>query len=278
MNQTRRILTLNVLHNDWYQEERARQVAQEIEALEPDHVILQEVSVNGKIEENPVIKSIMEHTNLSVDHAVPYGNNQYNDHLITLGRKLLIVNRGKLCTSNESHRASFVVYATAPNQHFTIFNYHGYWGGQNQHIREKDIVEINSTANKLELLHPNNTIVLGGDFNSDANSSVARYLEGLQSLKDTGTYWVDTWKYSGVPQSSGYTLDSRNLLGHMTAKTVGITSPECNPNRRIDFLYVKGWVYGKSGMPIKTKLCFTDTHGGETTASDHYGIYSEIQL
>lgn len=282
-----RIVTLNVLHNNWDTDLRFDAIIEELNELNPDFLLLQEVPdyENQGFEHNPLLLKLQESTNLHVDHGNQYRQLPSNENLITLSNGRELIESGNLCSAspdgNMEYRATYSVYEGENNDHITIFNQHGYWGGDGQPIREKNIVEIDTKAKQLEKEYPNNLIILGGDFNTDENSSVTQFLEGKQSLAGQGTLWVDT--YSAVRKAKGetdkgYTFDPNNPLVEKTARSVGIDKPEQSPYRRIDYIFVKGWVYGRKGYPLESALCFKNHRlEGKVQASDHYGICSDLE-
>lgn len=282
-----RIITLNVLHNNWDTDLRFDAIIEELNELNPDFLLLQEVPdyKHQGFENNPLLTKLQEQTNLIVDHGNQYRKPPDNENLITLSNGREVIETGNLCSAspdeNMEYRATYVVYEGENEDHITIFNLHGYWGGDGQPIREKHIVEIEKKAQQLEQSYPNNLIVLGGDFNTDENSSVTMFLEGKMSLHGIGTLWTDTYSVAQKEKGTnekGYTFNRNNPLVAKTALSVGITKPEQLPYRRIDYIFVRGWVYGRKGYPYDSNLCFDEPRlNGTTQASDHYGICSDLE-
>lgn len=282
-----RIVTLNVLHNNWDTDLRFEAIIEELNELNPDFLLLQEVPdyENKGAEHNPLLLKLQEETNLHVDHGNQYRQPPDNENLITLSNGRELIESGNLCSAhpdgNMEYRATYAVYAGENEDYITIFNHHAYWGGDGQPTREKHMVEIENKAKQLEKEYPNNLIILGGDLNTDENSSVTMFLEGKMSLHGVGTLWTDTYAVAQKEQGThqkGYTFNRYNPLVAKTALSVGITKPEQLPYRRIDYIFVRGWVYGRKGYPYDSNLCFDEPRlNGTTQASDHYGICSDLE-
>lgn len=281
-----RIVTLNVLHNNWDTDLRFDAIIEELNELNPDFLLLQEVPdyEHQGFDSNPLLLKLQEQTNLIVDHGNQYRQPPDNENLVTLSNGRELIEAGNLCPASpqedSEYRATYAVYEGEHDDHITVFNIHGYWGGDGQPMREKHIVEIENKAKQLDQSYPNNLIILGGDFNTDEDSSVTMFLEGKMSLHNLGTLWVDT--YSAVQKekiagSKGYTFNRNNPLVAKTAQSVGIEKPEQLPYRRIDYIFVRGWVYGRKGYPENSTLCFTEPRfDGKIQASDHYGVCTDL--
>lgn len=152
-------------------------------------------------------------------------------------------------------------------------NLHGVWGGDRAHEREQHMLHAVRWAESLRQRWADcePVLVLGGDLNAAPDSSVVRYLTGLQSLGASGTYWVDAWAHAG-DGTAGRTTTADSTWFLETARAMGIQRPESVPPRRIDYLFVRDWVYGRRGQPLATRVDLTGTGRDGRHASDHFAV------
>ena len=153
----------------------------------------------------------------------------------------------------------------AISTHFT-------WGGGREFLRLENAREVDLFATEyfngvsdLDFI-----TVLGGDLNTEPNSDTVRYLRGEAVVDGKSTLWSDTWM---VGEGDGFTSARSNPYATRTARNVGLTpgSALLLPNRRIDYLFVKGYAYCRAGAPIKSVII-----GVEPSSSDHYGISVDL--
>lgn len=158
-------------------------------------------------------------------------------------------------------------------QKIHLLNCHMPWGAH----RESERLKMAGELEKFSQLRENSVdlSILAGDFNSDPDSRTIRFLRGKDmDLEGGSTFWVDCGEESRE-RSIQWTSDHAvNPLGRRTAKNLGIELPELLKRRRIDYIFAKGWVYGRLGSPIKSryfrnpeKKIFTDH---EPIMVDHF--------
>lgn len=161
-----------------------------------------------------------------------------------------------------------------------VINFHGVWGGWKTPLRNRQVLAIDELSAKIheETDHDTPLTVLTGDFNAEPESSTVRFLTGLDEVEGKGTFWVDTWKHVGDRNESehGYTSTADNDLAWTTAINVGIKNPASIPDRRIDYVMVRGWAYGRRGNPISSRVVDLrdDSTGGYYT--DHNAVLSVL--
>lgn len=276
-----KIITMNALHSPFMLAERITRIAHEIKEENPDIVCLQEIvfDLNNDTESSS-LKVLTEITGLSVVSTDPY----YESH----GRRsgTAILSRLNLFESGTGfipddnalpyYNSCYAVLESDTNHPVVVFSIHGTYRGEKEHLREKQFLALNAHANELESKYSdrNPIVLLCGDFNTEPDSSTLRFLKGQSSLADQGTYWVDCWDVVG--EGDGVTSDPMTKHGQITARNCGIMMPEMIPARRIDYTLVKGWVYGRVGCPLLSRLIGTTLDDEGYTPSDHYGIYTEV--
>lgn len=147
------------------------------------------------------------------------------------------------------------------------------WGGMGEGVRLSQVQQIEKLARQAQDQYPELVQVLTGDFNTLPDSATLRYITGLEPDKDGGSIiWVDAWgKLTSAP---GYTSTPKNPLSASVAKAKGIMEPMFLPERRIDYILVRGYAHGKPGTPMSVKLLDRDVNGVQP--SDHYGIVANL--
>lgn len=161
---------------------------------------------------------------------------------------------------------------------FLVGSAHLTWGTGKENIRLKEVVDIEKLYIQYTELDPfrskNQTIgLLCGDLNAEPDSASIRFLKGLGVEYNMSTLWTDSWVTGNGP---GITSSSTNVLAKRTANSVGLDNGEL-PDRRIDYVMVRGFAYSRPGEFKSTKLV-GDQNTMESACSDHYGVLAEIQL
>lgn len=107
--------------------------------------------------------------------------------------------------------------------------------------------------------------VLVGDLNAVADSDEVRTMTGRSAPYVDGLIWTDAWEQRG--EGPGITWSEDNPYVEISAW----------PNRRIDYVLI-GWPRARpAGNPSRCELFGTETRDG-VLASDHYGVYADLEL
>ena len=91
-----------------------------------------------------------------------------------------------------------------------------------------------------------------------------RFLRGLTALGGKSTYFADCFGLTG--EGPGVTF---------SAKTNPFAADTHEPERRIDYVFVRGPDAQVRGKPVSARVCFDTPHEG-VYPSDHYGVVAEI--
>lgn len=169
----------------------------------------------------------------------------------------------------------------------TVINLHGYevhfisahlaWGAENGHLRLRQAFLINDYARRIKEAHADSVIIAGGTFNDIPDGDSVRYMKGLKSSDDTNSaYWVDVAEGTEIENQPTSRHDTK--WGVTAAVNAGILIPAALPSRRLDYLFVNGWVHGKHGMPLNAALFGTSKTIEGEDLSDHYGVEAQIWL
>jgi endonuclease/exonuclease/phosphatase family metal-dependent hydrolase len=107
--------------------------------------------------------------------------------------------------------------------------------------------------------------ILVGDFNAEPASDEIRYLRGYHPVDGKSVYLADCfdWHAAGNP---GYTFARRNPFAARAHE----------PDRRLDYVFVRGPDKQLRGEPLSARIVF-DQPEGDIFPSDHFGVFSELQ-
>jgi endonuclease/exonuclease/phosphatase family metal-dependent hydrolase len=106
--------------------------------------------------------------------------------------------------------------------------------------------------------------VLVGDFNAEPDSDEMRFMRGLASLGGECVYFADAFLVAG-DGSKGATFCRRNPFAAIARE----------PDRRLDYVYVRGPDARGRGEPIAAKVCMDEPIGG-VFPTDHFGVVATI--
>lgn len=273
------LTNLNLLHSPFRFQERMTRIGSETALINPDIFCAQEVFFeNGN--ESLALDIISEATGLKTVSVQPhferYG--KFSGTAIMSSWPVIESGDGRAPTDGEAgYNSCYAVLESPSGRPVIVFSVHGAWGGHRENVREQKFLAINAHATELEIKYSdrNPLTLIAGDFNTRPDSSSMRFMRGLQSLHGQGTYWTDAWEALG--EGPGYTSEpSANKLAVKTALEGGIFLPQILPGRRIDYIMVKGWTYGKIGSPIEVSIDYKEKDDEGYTVSDHYGLTTKI--
>lgn len=132
---------------------------------------------------------------------------------------------------------------------------------QVQQIREwmKERAPIQRGDTPTDQLPP----LLVGDLNAVATADEIRFLRG--ELADPyGCYLADCFAHCG--DGPGYTWHHRNRYA----------ARECYPDRRLDYIFVRGPDRWRRGQPLAARVVLDQPRAG-VFASDHFAVYAELR-
>jgi endonuclease/exonuclease/phosphatase family metal-dependent hydrolase len=133
--------------------------------------------------------------------------------------------------------------------------------------REAQVLAIDAEIRALGRDNTSPPQILCGDFNATPDSDEMRFLRGLTTLEGRRTHFQDAW-LRHHPHDDGITWSSENEL----------TRPlrSLDIDRRIDFIYVTS--RKKDGRAtIRDCRVVLDAREDGICASDHYGVYADVQ-
>lgn len=283
--ETLKVATWNLLCSDVDLRERMEEAASHV--LDADILLVQESRQDGngtpssaQVLADQIGMRVASPTNYSYNKPgeSPY---RYGTAILT---KLPIIEEGiidlKGCGGIKD--LASIAWLTAPSgRQILAVSAHLEWGGDKEHVRLAQVIAIENEVRVRLTEHSRISPVtpialLGMDANALPDSDTIRYITGLGAGTGFGgAQWVDMWAASG--QGEGYTsVVAGNPYAVSTAISVGITRPEMVPDRRIDYLMARGWVYGRPGHPLDVEVRGQSSTLGKVVASDHRSVVATI--
>lgn len=154
----------------------------------------------------------------------------------------------------------------APFGRVPFFVTHLNWKLDEGHVRAAQVLEI---ATRIESFSTAGGFpaILVGDFNAQPDADEMRFLRGLTSLGGVRrVYFQDAFAIAGD-----------GTLGFTYARANPFAAPVGEPDRRIDYILVRGCDESRRGAPTTAAVCFDHPHEG-TLASDHFGVIATLRV
>jgi endonuclease/exonuclease/phosphatase family metal-dependent hydrolase len=261
-----RAATLNIwnIYGPW--QERLVAIREGLAALRPDVIGLQEVLRHDGYDQGAVVaEGLGYHVTwgkASEGHGYPVGN-------AILSRWPVLASEVVPLPDGGSDERRSLVYALleSPYGHVPFFCTHLNWKFHHGHIRA---LQVRAVADVVARLAPEGSFppVLVGDFNAAPEADEVRYLKGLTNLGALGdpcVYFADAFEIAG-DGTSGVTFAKRNSHAE----------PLREPDRRIDYVFVRGPDDGQRGEPRDARVCFDEPGSNGVFPSDHFGVVATI--
>ncbi len=257
-----RVATLNIWNRMGPWEERLVAIRKEIARSEPDVIGLQEVLVLPELEFDQA-KAIAEGFGYHVafgrsPDAAPY----------TMGNAVL--SKWPIARTftfglpgTDEHRCLVCAEIDSPVGKIPFFSTHLNWKFDESAMRQLQAQTIARfvDANRTPEGFPP---IVVGDFNAEPDSDEIRFLRGLGSLGGSSTHFHDVFGEVGV--GAGITFSKKNSYAALLRE----------PDRRIDYVWVRGGDERFRGEPLSARVAFDEAVNG-AFPSDHFGVVAEIR-
>jgi endonuclease/exonuclease/phosphatase family metal-dependent hydrolase len=158
-----------------------------------------------------------------------------------------------------------------------VVSTHLAWGSLNEALRlEQAQWLVRYFDEKLGASEREAPAVLCGDMNAWPDSDSMRYLRG-RTVLSPATLWTDAWDHPLDQTDNGATSTGENPYARHTALTMregrdAVLDATLLPERRIDFIYSRGWRHGRMFTPTRTRVVRSPL------MSDHYAVVSDLIL
>lgn len=274
---TLRIATMNVLNReDSYLERMDGVLRMLIGHAHADVICFQEVRLDMA---NEFADMLNAH-----GYGFTWRRESIHNKLDTVGiaydmRSLHAVGSGEPVYGVEALKAH-LVHNADETRHLGIITYHGDWGATMQASRLREL----SVLNRFSVSMSRYPVILAGDFNAQPDEKAVRYLRGETAGADERdwTYWVEAQNVrEGLFGNKPFMTSLNKGLAAATAANHGIDA-DYFPERRIDYMFAKGFSYGKQGGftgDASTCAGFTADDGTWVDAnslSDHRPVIASI--
>ena len=269
-NDVLRVLTLNT----WYLpplEDRAREIAAWIDAVDPHIACLQEVRKEG---DKATLADILA-DQCTGEWSIGYGGSLDDDGLLSGNA---VMSRWAVEASETyvlecaDRRPKLLLYVRTGG--FDVFCAHLTSDPKGAVVRERQVIFIDDIISSRSVGQSPLPPILAGDFNTPPEANAIRFLRGEVGLCGRGTFYQDAWAVSD--NRPGITWDHNNPH----------TTPAYLFDGRIDYVFVgvpKTVLRGsgdknlnfRSGQVIDAHIACNVSLTG-TYASDHYGVVADI--
>ncbi len=263
-------VTLNIWNRFGPWEERLPRIRDGLRALDPDIIGMQEVLVmaDAGIDQNKLIADGLPQSHVAwarcSKNPHPVGNSILSRFPVKDSESFDLPDGG-----THEHRVMVYALLATPHGDVPVFVTHLNWKLDEGHVR---VLQVKELAAIIAVKAPKTGFppIVMGDFNAEPDSDEMRYMRGLTGLGERCVHFTDCFGATrGSPGSSpdadGFTFARDNpfaLLCH-------------EPNRRIDYVFVRGPDDRGRGEPLGSRVCMDKATDG-VHASDHYGVWAKI--
>lgn len=264
---TLRVATLNIWNRFGPWEQRLAAIRAGVGALAPDLLGLQEVvrldpaDGDGLDQAIEIARGFGYHVAYARAHDERwFGNAALSRWPIARCHTLELPRCG-----TDERRTLLFAEVESPFGTIPFFVTHLNWKFDDGHVRAAQLREIVLTIDALQKADGFPAILVG-DMNAEPDSDEMRYLRGLTTLGADGrTYFQDAFALAG-DGSAGITYARRNPFA----------APLGEPDRRIDYVLVRGREERHRGEPLDAAVCFDQPVDG-TFPSDHFGVVATLR-
>jgi len=264
--QTLRVVTLNIWNRGGPWEARLTAIRAELAELDPDVVGLQEVlrATNG--EDPDQAREIAEGLGYHIAYGASFDTGGIEFGNAVLSKFPIRRSEAFILPSVDTPDSRCLLYTEidAPFGTLPFFCTHLCWRFSEGSSRE---AQVKAVAKHVKELCPIDRFppILVGDFNATPDADEIRYLKGLCSLGTRSVYFADTFGLVG--RGDGVTFTTRNPFATELRE----------PDRRIDYIFVRGPDPRGRGEPLDARVCFDRPRRG-VYASDHFGVTATIRV
>lgn len=257
-----RVATLNIWNRMGPWDERLVAIRKEIERLQPDVIGLQEVLVlpdHGFDQAQAIAAGFGYHVAFGRSpDAQPY----------TMGNAVL--SRWPIARTitfglpgTDEHRCLVFAEIDSPASKIPFFATHLNWKFDESSVRQ---LQVQCIARFVDAVAPQDGFpgIVVGDFNAEPDSDEIRFMRGLGSLGGRSVHFHDAFGHVG--KGPGMTFSLKNPFAALLRE----------PDRRIDYVWVRGGDERFRGEPLVARVAF-DKPEGEAYPSDHFGVYAELR-
>ncbi len=256
------VLTLNLWNRSGPWEERLALIRRALEAFAPDVVTLQEVVRIDDLEIDQAREVAGDAYHVAFGHAPggPYffGNAVLSRFPIAAQASYPLPRCG-----TDENRCVVLARLTTPWGPLPVATTHLNWKLDEGHVR---VAQTRFVVERLTAFGVEGDLpaVLAGDLNAEPDSDEVRWLRGRTGLGGECVYFDDCFAAAG-DGSRGVTFARRNPYA----------APAREPDRRIDYVFVRGPDAHGRGWPVACRVVLDAPEEG-VWPSDHFGVLAEV--
>jgi endonuclease/exonuclease/phosphatase family metal-dependent hydrolase len=259
---TFRAATLNIWNRFGPWEERLLAIRAGLRELAPDVIGMQEVLRIPGFDQGALVSEGLGYEiawgKASENHGFPVGNAILSKWPIVRSETFELPDGG-----SDERRSIVFAELASPYGKIPVFCTHLNWKLNHGHIRQLQVKRLVDVVARLAPEEGFPPLVLG-DFNAEPDSEEIRYMRGLTGLGGPCVYFADSFGVAG-DGSAGTSFSKRNPFA----------APLREPDRRIDYVFVRGPDDAQRGEPQGARVCFDQPYEG-TFPSDHFGVVTTI--
>jgi endonuclease/exonuclease/phosphatase family metal-dependent hydrolase len=259
------VVTLNLWNRADPWPERLAVIRRELAALRPDIVAMQEdirVEDYDVDQAREVVDALGFHV---VQGQVPGGPYLFGNAIASRFPLRDVTVRPLPREGTDENRCLVLARADTPFGPLPLATTHLNWKLDEGHVR---VAQVRYVVEHLTAFTRDDDLpaILAGDFNAEPDSDEIRYLRGRTGLGGPCVYFNDCFAAAG-DGSPGHTFAARNPQAALSRE----------PDRRLDYVFVRGPNDRLQGVPLEARVCFDQPHDG-VWASDHFGVFTRIEL
>ena len=271
-----RVATLNLWNFDHQWRERLESTSEWITDACVDVLCIQEiVERDGR----PTSALLCELSGMHL--ATPLGFNGVETTTAVLVKDASLIRSSELVPMT-GHTAAHVAAFAAVCELETaagvlpVASVHLAWGSLEEAARLKQLQHLAGWFDeRLGASEQEAPAIIAGDFNAWPDSESVRYIKG-RTAHFPATMWTDAWDHS-TNERDGITSSGSNPYASHTAMTYrqgrdGNIADGLLPDRRIDYVFSRGWRHGRVFTPTNTHVVM------EPLMSDHYAVVTDLLL
>jgi endonuclease/exonuclease/phosphatase family metal-dependent hydrolase len=260
-----KVATLNIWNRFGPWDERLVAIRKRLAEVSPDVIGLQEVlrsTTGDRLDQAQAVSSGLGYHFAwglaSESHGFPVGNAILSRWPILKSETFVLPNGG-----SDEQRSLVYAELDAPFARVPFFVTHLNWMLHHGHVRQEQVRFVADTIARVAPIGGFPPVVVG-DFNAEPDSDEIRFMRGLTGLGGKCVYFADCFGVAG-DGTPGVTFARKNPFAAQVRE----------PDRRIDYVFVRGPDDRYRGEPLRARVCFDEPVDG-VYPSDHFGVVAEI--
>lgn len=257
-----RVATLNIWNRMGPWEQRLVAIRKEIERSKPDIIGLQEVLVLSELAFDQAA-AVAEGFGYHVAFGRSPGAGEYAIGNAILSRWPIARSCTFALPGTDEFRCLVFAEIESPIGKVPVFCTHLNWKFDESDIRQ---LQVRCLARFVASMSTpeNYPAVVVGDFNAEPDSDEIRFMRGLGSSGTKSVHFHDVYGHVGA--APGVTFSLRNPFAALLRE----------PDRRIDYIWVRGGDERFRGEPLAARVAF-DQPEADVFPSDHFGVIAELR-